>query len=135
MKPLSGIEVNKLPLHDSKILSLIIEENGKGPVSIRIQLKLHYEESLEPFINLGIKGDTFDFILDNCWLAYYQGVGYTDGQNVIQHWKVLNESPFLDKLKKVGDSAKRNFLHHHIELNSGSCLDVLVASITIKSID
>jgi len=135
MKPLSGIEINKLPLHDAGIIFLLVEESGNGTVSIKIRLEINKEESLEPFANLGIRGKVLDFILDSCWLVNYKGVGYTYGQDGIQDWRVLNESPFLNELKKIGNGDKGKFLHHHIELHSGSCLDVLVASITIESID
>src|SRR5882672_3734230 len=126
MKPTITEEIiAKLPVHDADFLSLRIDQSDRGNVTLAMEIVIDPEESLQAFIDIGVRTPRVHLRFERCWHVLSNLNAYQSRREQVFDWQVLVDSGQFTLFRERCGSPDMRMLHHKFEFSGGSTLEII----------
>src|SRR3954471_7035177 len=90
--------VNTLPVHDAHVEGIAIRTSANGETKLNLRLQIRPDESLDPFIKLGVTTPIVNLRFENCWRIVSNLLGCESKAEVLFGWEVLADSDLIQDM-------------------------------------
>lgn len=128
---LTKSDIEAIPIHDAHLTSIDLQPIPAASARLALAIRLHSDESREALNALGVHGDTFVARFEGCWRLMLDLLFHQTDEHTIADWTIVQDSPFLARLKAEGMRPSTEVLHHRFEFSSGSVIEVVAERVSI----
>jgi hypothetical protein len=130
--PLSPIVIAQLAVHDADLISVSVDCLINGDTNVLMLIEIDPEESLQSFLELGVKTRIVQIRFEKCWQIISSLTSYQHRREQIADWAAVSESAKLTELQKHCVSLPVHVFHHTFELSGGSLLEILAERVFVQ---
>jgi hypothetical protein len=117
--------IAKLPVHDAGFCSLTAHSSDAGDVTIRVTIEIDPDESMLPFLEMGVQQRRMSLRFENCHRTALTLLGFTCDREQVSDWEALPVSGVSDECQPDSTDSHRRFLHHRLQFSAGSRLEIV----------
>lgn len=126
-------DFDNLSLHDADVLSFELLFSEEGRRDLHLNILIHPDEPVELLKAKGIDSRHICLIFEDCYRAE-MNLYVTADNDVILNWGALQKSKLLSDLSSIHRPSTELY-NYHIEMSSGTILDILCDSVNVKAVD
>src|SRR5438128_3896639 len=94
--------VMDLPVHDADLVSIRVRTSTDGSVSLELIIEIDPEESMRPFLRLGVGSRLIALEFSACWQIRSNLICFQTRREQIFDWQALPASDLITSLSEHG---------------------------------
>ncbi|GEM_PF-6405697 len=128
------LHFTSLPWHDAEVHCFNVSWSANGIAQVVLKIEINPEESLQPFIEMGINSPIMDICFKQIWRLKSDLRGDSCPKELLLDWHIIQPSPFVTEIKNQGMAQDIPLYHQQLQFSGGSVIDLVFEEVCLTQI-